>query len=966
MWESKVDTKRRTSIFRPSGQVGLVSADGAVCLSVVGTTAFIVASTQRQFTVYDAFAMRVAYVSLPLQCEIRHIATLFENVFVVLENGSIYSFNRYDQRQLENRHTSEVRGISATRTHLLTFSRNELVVYEQVEHSDAAAGPRDHDTGEDTTSGAPETGNNISRDTLGHMNRSQLWVPARTIPMPDGMELEVVMPLVGFKNKALLGFSNGQMLLYNVSSGQLVYTFHFSDSVLLNQVKEGGHNISAVVQSQLRSNAIVAVGYRNGEVLILDIKTDQVLGNFRLSKHQSHATALAFVYDASGIVQRGEKSLVAPEVLLVGAANGDIIVFDLTGFCTFSVLEHAHAGPVKRLMYIERANHVVTSSTDNSLVMWAMDSDKHLLRELKSRRGLIGQINLMRTYDSEELDLLVCSHSDGVGYLSKASTIQQLRCVTFSTGTSKQKLRRITAIASCYQRHYDWPNIATCHHNTSVVHLWSGHRRTLVPGVLRAPGVSAAATAVCISRCGNYVAVGYDSGSLHLFNLQSTNHEDEFMTTSGTYAEPAHKAPVIMLALLGGNQLFSVSSSSEDRSIRLWDIATITLKDIYDPEIPKGAHVYLAAAGTLLTALACSDGMIYLVDIAAKMIVRTIAYGAVTAISFHPNGNWLIATSSDCTMVIYDILSACYVDYVKFRSNVLAVNIDSSGAFLNVSLAGSPGMVLRYANKHVFEISPKTLIYKDLKSEPVMLDLPWITNDEFDRENRAKDSDIQSDAGDIEVTEEYRSSAVPLAKRVFTLSGKRFGWLHTILFLDEIKQNSKPIEPPKPAEDLPFFIPTTYKDGQLVFKEPEQPEALPQTKIDAIEISNDFEKILLSNSHGPKKYEEMMAYLLSQTPSGVHLALSVLTTERKDKSLLTMLEFFQHYQVSREYADAVQVFLHVFLRYHGEELTAMRGNKELESIRRLGTALKEDSLVLQRHFERISCFIKFLTHLQME
>ncbi|GBE59724.1 WD G-beta repeat-containing protein [Babesia ovata] len=935
--------------------------------------------------------MRIAFVSLPLQYEIRHIATLMENVFVVLGDGGLYSFHRYDQRRIENKHSSAVLGIEIVDGHLVTFSSKEVITYELVKPNQTPAvgkGARhggvrrpsiEHTSGTTTDGKDEAVGNSTasSADGAGNKggeNKSQQWIPCKTIPMPDGISLEMLIPLVGFKNKVLLASSNGQVHLCNVSTGSLIYTFRFPDPVLLHQVKEGGQGVTSMVQSMLKSNAIVAVAYRSGEVVVVDIKSDQSLGTFRLSKQQQYATSMVFVYDAMGMMQRGEKSAIAREALLVGAANGDIVIFDLTEFRTFGVVEHAHAGPVRHIMYVENANHIITSGTDNALVLWAMDSDKHLLRELKNRRGLIGEIGLMKTYDADELDLLVCSSADGVGYLGKASTIQQLRCSTFSTSASKHKLRPITAIATCYQRHYDWPNIATCHQNTTAVHIWSGHRRALVEAVLRAPNVSVPATAVCISSCGNYVAVGYDNGCMHLFNLQSTNHEDEFVVKANGARSQAHPARVIMLSLLGGTQLVSVSNSSEDRSIRVWDISTVTLKSTYDPEIPKGAHIYLAVCGSLLTALACSDGVIYLVDVIGKMVIRTIPYGKVTSMSFHPNGSWFVANASDSTMLIYDILAACYVEYAKFTGSVLAVNIDSSGAFLNVAVDNAPGMILRYANKHVFEINAKTMLYKDLASEPVLLQLPCVINDESDAET-GRDASIPegSDAGDVEMQVEYRSSREPLAKGLLTLSGMNSGRLQSILFLDEIKEKSKPIEPPKAPADLPFFLPTTYKDGQLVFVEPtesgtldEQTSSTRKKIVRSSEALPDFEKLVLAKVEVPKKYEDMMTFLLAQSPSGVHLALSMMSVERKEEALKTMLKFFEYYQSSRKHSDALQVLLHVFLRYHGEHLSTLSGGESCNALARLGTSLKEDSLALQRHFERISCFIKFLTHLQME
>ncbi|KAK1934858.1 WD domain, G-beta repeat containing protein [Babesia divergens] len=958
MWDEASIRRRRSSVFYPSGQVGLVCDGRVACLNVMGSTAFVVVSTLRQFTVYDAFALKVAFVSLPMLCDVKHIATKFEHVFVVLANNSIFAFHRYDQRQIKNCHSAEILGILSADNMLVTFSRNEVITYEQMFL----------DTG--SPDGVNKDTENPSKDS----NKSEQWHPKKTINMPDGVYLEIVVPLVGFKNKVLLGSCNGQMHLCNVSTGNIIHTFQFSDAVVAQQMKDRSPSISAVVQSQLKSNSIVAVGYRSGDVLVVDIKADQVLGSLKLSKYQQHATSLMFVYDAMGMLHGREKSLIAGEVLLIGTENGDIVIFDLSGFRTFSVIKGAHVGPIKHLMYVEKTNSLVTAGTDNSLVLWSMDSDKHLIREFKSRRGLIGEVNLMQAYDADELDLLVCSSSNGVGYLGKASTMQQVRCNTFSTTVCKQKLRKITAIASCYQRHYDWPNIATCHQNTHVVHLWSGHRGALAEGVIKAPNMAETATAVCISSCGNYVVVGYINGQLHLFNLQSTNHEDELVIKQRGERSSAHESRIITLSLLGGVQLVSICDSSKDRTIKTWDISTVSLKDMYEPDLPKGAYVHLAVCGSLLTALACSDGVIYLVDVIGKMVIRTIGYGKVTSMAFHPNGSWFIATASDSTMVAYDILAACYVEYARFTGQVLAVSIDSSGAFLNVAIENAPGIIMRYANKHVFEIDAKTMLYKELGDEPVMLQLPCLVKDDSTDDRRG--DNIESavdDVDEVEMRTDYRSSAEPLADGMISLSGLSSGQLQSILFLDEIKEKSKPKEPPKAAEDLPFFIPTTYKDGQLVFVDPqtsgltEEQQPKPRKKLlHPSDVIGELESLIMAKDRSATKYEDIMRYLLNQTPAGVHLALSTLSIEKKNDALLNLLKFFEYYQSRKTNSDALQVFLYIFLKYHGEAISNLRLKGVKSVLERLSANLHEDNQRLQQHFDRISCFIKFFTHLQME
>ncbi|EAN33486.1 Utp21 specific WD40 associated putative domain protein [Theileria parva strain Muguga] len=933
MFNVNDSTERRSSIFSPSGQIGLICDGNSFCLNHLGTSSFIIVSALGQFVVYDSLSLRVVFISLPLKSNIKSIASEYENVFLVLKDNSLYVFHKYEHREITHEHASEIIDVFYHQNQLVTYTASELITYIKASSDDDNSVPK--------------------------------WTLEKVIRMDSISEITTVFPLLGMNNKVLVGFLDSSLILLNLKSGKTLYKFtkhicngnNTVDGVESNGSDLGG--VSVMAQSCNNSSGVVAIGYNSGYVSIFDVNKDEFLGGFTLTKKQNQPKSMSFVLDYLGITSKSD-SLTRPELLVVGTSSGDLVVFDLLKFAVISTIELAHNTPVVRLMHIE-ADKCLISLGENSMITWSMDSDKSFLRELRSRKGFIGTINLLTPYDDEEHDLLVCSSNEGSGSLGKMSTIQQHQCVTFSTKSSKTKLKKITGISSCYQRHYDWPNIVTCHLNSHQVHVWSGFKKILTDKVLKAPEMNSVATSVCLTKCGNYAIVGYQNGQIHLFMLQSCNYDSEFTRGDENNPLPAHSSQVINISLVGNSKIISISNSKTDRMIRVWDVIKVKMDMEYDPEIPKGVGAYNSAVGNFLTALACTDDNIYVLDVKGNVIIRKITYHSkVNSMKFHMNDSWLMMTTERGTMLVYDILSACYVDYVEFLGKILDFHMDSSGSFMLVSNEKAPGVVLQYANKHAFELFPKSILYKDIPKQPIPVDIPPSKIDldqtvESEDENKTEETEFQSTKSQIEAG-------------LITLSGLSYSKLQTMLFLDEIKERSKPKEPPKTNDNLPFFLPTTYKDGQLVFVEPE-PEEIETPKpreslLKSTDSQTQFELLLYSNHED--KFERMMEYLLEQSPAMVHISLGLFSESNMEETLCEMLRFFQYQVKSKRNADALQVFLHLFLKFHAERLTNLKSSDAKKIMCELKTDLKTAYKLLQESFDKTSCYIKFLTHLQLD
>ena len=103
-------------------------------------------------------------------------------------------------------------------------------------------------------------------------------------------------------------------------------------------------------------------------------------------------------------------------------------------------------------------------------------------------------------------------------------------------------------------REKDWDNIACIHRNTGIATTWSfgsqkmgstksrslDNRKGSGGGYLRHPRFKemaslrrTIATAICMTSCGNFVLIGYSSGHIDKYNIQSGIHRGELVDKKG-------------------------------------------------------------------------------------------------------------------------------------------------------------------------------------------------------------------------------------------------------------------------------------------------------------------------------------------------------------------------------------------------------------------------------------------------
>lgn len=226
-------------------------------------------------------------------------------------------------------------------------------------------------------------------------------------------------------------------------------------------------------------------------------------------------------------------------------------------------------------------------------------------------------------------------------------------------------------------REKEWDNIAAIHSGLVMTTTWSFHKSKmgelkLIPEKYfnkNRKDFNVEATCICLTHCGNFVIIGYSSGDVERFNIQSGIHRY-------TYGAPAHKTPIRGVSCDNLNQ-FIVTGGGDGNDggiIKFWNfvehhnqkqktIATINLDD--------NILMFRTHRESALLCVILDTFIILIIDCDTKSIIRKF-YGhtaQITDACFSPDSRWLITSSLDCTIKIWDIPSSYMIDHFKVITN---------------------------------------------------------------------------------------------------------------------------------------------------------------------------------------------------------------------------------------------------------------------------------------------------------
>ncbi|XP_031846092.1 WD repeat-containing protein 36 [Nomia melanderi] len=846
----------------------------------------------------------LGYVSNHIPLVTRYIDRRKENLIVTCVGNSFntYGCTHFALLSVSGTHPGEITSLSADRYHIYTACENLIYAWRrgtELKHTY---------TGHECTvhSLLPFGTHLISVDDDSNVKVWNIKSEELLIQLNFSNDVFKITTMVHpntYMNKILFGSEQGQMQLWNLNIAKSIYIFN-------------GWKTPITALEQAPAIDVVAVGLRDGRIILHNLKYDESL--FELIQDWGAVISISFRTDGHPI-------------MATGSLEGHIVFWNLEQKKVESQLYKAHFGAVTGLKYLSNEPLLVSSSPDNSLKLWIFDLADGAGRLLRIREAHAEPPTLVRFYGGGKNILTAGSDSSLRIFSTITETLNKsLGRASFNRKASKRKGRTvddplimppITTFAAETTREKEWDNIAATHSGLGTVTTWSFclakmGKHKLFPEKFKA-NRNVFATTVCLTHCGNFVIIGYNTGHVEKFNMQSGIHR-------GTYGDDtgAHKGPVKGVMVDPLNQ--TVITAGRDCFIKFWDFKPQKEPKI-KVEMEEPIEWLRYHDDSSLVAIALEDFSIVLIDLDTRKIVRRFEghEGRLTDASFSPDSRWLVTASMDCTIRVWDIPSSNLIDIFQVPEACTSLDFSPTGEMLITTHVCNLGIYL-WSNRTLYTYVSLKAINKD---DPIpMIGLPG---------SAAETCDIQED--ELVDSEPTYVSPDQLQDDLITMSGFANSRWQNLLNIDLVRKRNKPIQAPEAPEAAPFFLPTIPSlnlkfDFSDVNNTETNKKIITHPDLQNLTI---FSKALLAAKEN--EFEEIIEKLKYMSPTSIDFEIQSLSVDQQttDTLLLQFMKMVHCMMEKKTDFELAQAYLSVFLKWHGTTIT------ETESLRNYLTTLQE-------------------------
>ena len=210
---------------------------------------------------------------------------------------------------------------------------------------------------------------------------------------------------------------------------------------------------------------------------------------------------------------------------------------------------------------------------------------------------------------------------------------------------------------------------------------------------------------VSVTKCGNFGVLGYCSGAITKFNMQSGKERGVFAldgkkTMSG---QSLHTAEITGLGVDILNRV--LVSSSKDRTVKLWDFYRCKLLKTYTYDFPINNMCYNPTND--LVAFSAKDLSMTILNPQASLkrvrYFENAAENQINDVCFsQPESKWLLNCSMDGCIRVWDIVTGALVDWIKFKHAPLSLDFSPSGEFIATAHVNQKAVYL-WSNKAFFQ-----------------------------------------------------------------------------------------------------------------------------------------------------------------------------------------------------------------------------------------------------------------------
>lgn len=707
-------------------------------------------------------------------------------------------------------------------------------------------------------------------------------------------------------NKILLGSEQGKMQLWNINKSAMMHLF------------DGWSSCITVLEATPTCD-VVAIGLVNGKIILHNIREDRTIHSY--GHVWGPVVSLSFRTDGAPI-------------MVSGYQPGKIMVWDMKEHRLIHQLSHAHNDVVTAITCLPKEPLMITSSPDNSLKMWIFDGSDGDARLLRLREGHRYSPTFIRFYGSLGHDILSSGGDSTLRIFNLVTEIanKSLGKASYDRNKMKKKNGRhaqrltmspIKCFATGVPNNIEFDDIVAVHKNGVLVSTWSfRYARMSEEHIIhdRFKNMSkfpreVMASSVCFSSCMNFVIVGYSTGHVDKFNVQSGMWRGSYGTSI------AHSGAVRGVATDKLGKILITGGS--DRNLKFWLFQHYGKPCLSRKKLDDSISFFSSCQENSLLAVALDDFTIVLVDIAFGTVVRKFSghVGAINDITFSPDLRWLISSSMDTTIRIWDIPSSQLIDYIVVDSPCISLTFSPTGEYLATAHIGELGVYL-WANKTLFT----HVSLRPLNSDDVITSAP-LTLRTFNDDDKAESYET--------IESNDKSIAAVIKKRLrlqisdlITLSHATYIRWQNILDIDVIKRRNKPKQPPKKPESAPFFLPTIssidmkFDFSDIMTAAGGSSEQDQQNKLLAAKSLTVFGNLLI-DTIASNDYDLVVDKIKTFSPPAVYLEVTSLAfNEAKSTELL--LQFMKMIETMfRRKSDfeLAQSYLGIFLKVHDTLIT---------------------------------------------
>ncbi|EYC14989.1 hypothetical protein Y032_0038g3562 [Ancylostoma ceylanicum] len=631
--------------------------------------------------------------------------------------------------------------------------------------------------------------------------------------------------------KILVGSSIGTMRLINFRTGRIIHEF------------SKGFDSAITVLEQSPAVDVMAIGLANGQIFLHNVRVDETICKFR---HERAISAVGFRNDDKPFMTTAD-------------IGGDIVVWDLEKRQLVGKISNVHHAAVTELYFMPGEPVMVSASADNSLRTWVLDGGDGMPRQLVVLEGHAEGVTSVQFNGKQEV---LSSGLDGSvrKYMVNVETMRQKlgSAGTISRAQAKKRhipvesirMEPVVDIALGWSREAAWDNVLCRHKDTLLVTTWTTrknsqgthklvHERFTKDAMLS----KAVATAIALSPCGNFAFIGYSTGHVDQFNVQSglhvktfakhTEQDGELSKKEKAKLHKAHDAKITALVVdARGSELITGCSSGR---LKYWQVRTGKLLATMRTRLRIERSVPCTSNSLLAVACAGDEGAsVSVIDTLCRRVVRsfTSVGKSVNAMTFSSDGRWLLTADDVKYIRVWELSTSQLIDVMLFDKPCIGLSFNSTGEYLATVHKGEKSIFI-WANKKIYAS------HVNIRALPLDFLPTW--------KSHVPEIGVNTFVIDDESDDEWEGSE-QIDVSLVTYSGLAPSRWANLPDLALIKERNKPEQPARKPKQAPFFLTAAPTLEGFEFEVPREDEderrRTLQAKRSLLELESSFSSML--------------------------------------------------------------------------------------------------------------------------